>query len=404
MFSIFKRKNHYICTAYIFVVLYFLSLIPAQFEVLDPVGKALSDFQLTDLVFSELREKQKPDTNIVLVNIAQFNRAQIAKQLNIINSFKPKVIGLDAFFFHKKNFKEDVPLMMALSETKNLVMVTDLVAPDKTGLCFDSAITSHTQFHRFGTSGFADMRTSHEGFRTVRDFVPKFCLNDTTAYSFAAQIVSIFDPEAFQQLVKRDRVEETINWKGNYTHFFSIEADDLLEKNIDFSFLKDKIVLMGYLGNNRVGEPTLEDAFFTPLNAIPAGRSFPDMQGVTIHANIISQIIGRRYIETTPIWLNAIIAIVLVFLNVSLFMWVGEFYKVYYDLITKLLILVEVSLLFSLNLVSLLYFDLKVDLTVAIIAIIFSGDLTELYVGSLKDIGLMMLKKIKTLIEKKPTT
>ena len=34
----------------------------------------------------------------------------------------------------------------------------------------------------------------------------------------------------------------------------------------------------------------------------------------------------------------------------------------------------------------LLYFELKIDLTIAMIALLFSGDLTELYVGSLKGI------------------
>ena len=396
------RVHNYICTIYIFFVLYLLALIPAQFELLDPIGKALSDYELTDMVFSELRDEQVPDTNIILVNIGSLDRAGIAHQINIINKYEPKVIGIDAFFRNKKDFDQDIGLIMALSQCKNLVMVSDLTTPNGTGTCFDSITTSHHQFNQFSANGFADMKTSSEGFRTVRDFVPRYCVADTgEALSFAGKIVQLFDTNAYQNLQKRNNELETINWLGDNTKFFRLDVKDILENKNDLSFLKGKIVLLGYLGSNYLGEPSLEDTFFTPLNDIPAGRTYPDMYGVTIHANIISMLLQNKYIETIPFWMNGLIAFVLVFLNVSLFMWVGEHYKIYYDLITKVLILIEVSIIFALNIICLLKFNLKADFTLAIITVIFSGDLTELYVGSLRDIGLKLVEWSKTKLHKK---
>lgn len=398
------KINHYICTLYIFLVLYLLALIPAQFELLDPVGKALSDFELTDLVFSKLRHDPSPDTNVVLINIGTLSRQGIARQISEINKHQPKIIAIDAFFRSKKDFDQDISLIMALSQVKNLVMVSDLYDPNKKGNCFSSLKTSHPQFNQFAINGFAEMKTSSEGFRTVRDFVPQFCVGDSNATSFAGEIVKIYDKDAYTDLLKRNNSMETINWLGDNSKFFRLDAKEVLSGEIDLSFVKDKIVLLGFLGSNYLGEKSLEDTFFTPLNSIPAGRANPDMYGVTIHANIISMILRRDYIQTIPFTLNALIAFILVFLNVSLFMWVGNNYKVYYDLITKVLILIEVALLFAINIFTLLNFNLKADLTLAIVAIIFSGDLTELYVGSLKDIGLMFLDKIKPFFKRKQAT
>ena len=67
----------------------------------------------------------------------------------------------------------------------------------------------------------------------------------------------------------------------------------------DLSFIKDKIVLLGFMGIN-LNDKTFEDIFFTPLNERYAGKSFPDMYGVVIQANIISMILNKKYINTMP--------------------------------------------------------------------------------------------------------
>ncbi len=386
------RKSAYICTLFVLGFIYLLYIIPAQFDLLDPVNKALKDFQMSDLVFSKLRDDPPPDTNIVLVNIGHLDRAGIAKQISNIAKYEPAIVGLDVLLFKKKDFERDIALIMALSQLDNLVMVTDLTNLNEDATCFDSVAVSHPQFSNFARNGYADMTTSAEGYRTVREFAPKFCAKDSTHLAFSVVIAKMFDSLAYERLMERGKEREVINFRGNYKKFFRLDVDEALDENADFSFVKGKIVLFGYLGTPVLGTPTLEDSFFTPLNEIPAGRSAPDMYGVTLHANIISMILSGNYIGSTPLWLDMLIAFIIVFLNVSLFIWIAERAKVYYDLITKMLIVVEVVILFAINLLTLLYFDFKLDLTIAIVAVIFTGDLTELYIGSLRDLAIRAMK------------
>lgn len=392
MKHVFNLHN-VICSAFIISVIYILALLPAQFEVLDPVGKALEDFQLSDIVFTELRENPPARDDIVLVNIKHFDRGTIGKQIEAINEHNPAIVGIDAFFKEKKDFEKDFRLMLSLGATDSLVMVTKLLKPDKEGECFDSLQTSHPQFIENAQSGFANFITSPGVFKTTREFAPHFCLQDTTDLSFTSKIAQMYDSDAFDYLMARGNKEETINWRGNYKKFYSIEGEDVFDEDFDLSFIEGKIVLLGFLGEREIGEPSLEDTFFTPLNEVTGGRSVPDMFGVTVHANILSQILDKDYINTLPEWLSLLVAVILLYLNVSFFIWVGNNYKIYYDLITKSIQIVEVIILFGINLMALAVFQFKADFTVAIVAVLFCGDLTELYVGSLIDIGKNIKKR-----------
>ncbi len=390
------RKSVLICTIFIFLFLGLLSKIPVQFEskLLDPIGNALRDFELTDLVFSQLREDQRIDTNIVLVNIGHLSRSEIGKQIEILNQYKPKVIGIDAFFRSKKDFSEDIPLIMSLSQVENLVLVSDLEKPTRDFTCFDSLSTSHPQFNQFAANGFADVITDDESFRTIRQFSPQFCFQDSSLLSFPVKLAQIFDSAAVEKLLTRGNERESINWRGNFTKFYSIDYPELLNEDMDYSFIKDKIVIMGFMGERVIGEPSLEDTFFTPMNPQSAGRAYPDMYGVTVHANTVSMILNQDYINNPPAWAAFVIAFIILYLNVAVFIWVGDHYKLYYDLITKVVILVEVALLLGTVIFILNSFNFRLNLSITIIALVFSGDLTELYVGSLRGLSIKGLRKL----------
>ncbi|MFT4754509.1 MAG: CHASE2 domain-containing sensor protein [Salibacteraceae bacterium] len=400
--NILTRKSVLICTLFIFLFLGFLSKIPIQFEskLLDPIGNALKDFELTDLVFSQLRTTQTIDTNIVLVNIGHLSRSQIGKQIEILNRYEPKVIGMDAFFRSKKEFREDIQLIMALSQVQNLVLVSDLENRNEMNTCFDTMTTSHPQFNQFAKNGFADLITDEESFRTIRQITPLFCLADSLVQSFSLVLAQIYDSASVNYLLKRNNEREAINWKGNHSKFYTLDSQELLNEEADFSFIKDKIVIMGFMGGRELGEPSLEDTFYTPLNPQSAGRAFPDMYGVTVHANAVSMILNRDYINVLPEWVDLLIAFILLYFNVAIFIWIGEKFKLYYDLVTKILILVEVALLLGGVIFILLYFQIRLNLTIAIIAIIFSGDLTELYIGSLRGLTIKGLRKLGLKLKK----
>lgn len=398
--KIFLRKSVLICTAFIFGFLTVLANIPLQFEFLDPIGKALKDFEMTDMVFSQLRPQQTIDTNIVLVNIAHLSRAEIGKQIEVLNKHEPKAIGIDAFFRKKKEFADDIPLIMAMSQTKNLVLVSDLEELNEKTLHWDSISNSHSQFNQFAINGFADVVTSSESFRTIRKVAPVHYYKDSLVLSFPTVLAQILDSAAVENYLARKNETELINWRGNYTKFFSLDAHEVLDEQFDLSFIKGKIVLLGFLGEHALGEPSLEDTFYTPMNPESAGRANPDMYGVTVHANTISMILNQDYINTTPWWVDAVIAFILVYMNVAIFIWIGDKYKLYYDLITKFLILGEVAVIFLVIILALLNFQLKINITVAVIALVFSGDLTELYIGSLRGMALNFGRKLGIDVDK----
>lgn len=392
---LFNYRSNFFCTGFILIVVYLLVKLPAQFDLLDPIGEALNDFELTDMVFSQLKENPPPDTHIVLVNIGTLDRSGIAEQIKALNKFKPKIIGIDVFFRERRDFRSDIELMLALQEVENLVLVSDLLDPDSASNCFQGMSSSNVIFTGNASLGFAEMKTTAEGYKTVREFVPFSCVKDSATAAFSVVVAGKFDSASVDLLKRRHNEREVINWKGNYRNFYQLDVKDILNPESDLSFIKDKIVLMGFMGEHQLGEPSLEDTFFTPLNPIPAGRSYPDMYGVTLHANIISMILEREYIFQFPWWGDILITIVLLYLNVALFIYIAERKKVYYDLITKSLILIEIIVLFALSILLLLYFHVKLDFTFAILTILLSGDLTELYVGSLRELSKNAIQKMR---------
>jgi len=330
------------------------------------------------------------------VNIARLNRASIGKMLEIIGKHKPAVVGIDAFF-RKEKGAEDFALMMRMSQIEQLVLVSELDSAGEDGDSWNSVNYSNPMFMDFAQSGFANVITgeqTHGGFRTVRDFVPYFNVNDTVVPNFTSKIVSLFDSSAYNDLMLRSNHLEPIKWRGNYTKFFHLDYNQVLEGQFDPSIITDKIILFGYIGDYVGGQDSYIDKFFTPMNDRPAGRTYPDMYGIVVHANVISMILNSDYIHKAPSWLNMLHAVLIGYLNVLLFIWVARRYKHLSDLITKpfqifeLIVLVFISVIFVLN------YQVKFNLTLTLIIIAFSGDLTELYYGSVKGLALKQWNKI----------
>jgi CHASE2 domain-containing sensor protein len=276
-----------------------------------------------------------------------------------------------------------------------LVLVSGIHSGNEETGCFDSVSFSNPMFNEHAINGFANVEASNAGagYRTVKGFFPSLCVSDSSYPNFSASVVKIFDPEAYAKLQSRKHENEVINWRGHYDKFYALDYDDVLNEKFDLSFIKGKIVLMGYIGQS-LGERDLVDIFFTPQNHRVAGRSYPDTYGVVVHANIISMILHENYISQLPIWATYILIAILTYLNISLFLYVAEHKKMYYDLITKGIQILEVIILMYLIVVFMLDYHMKVHLTLLFVAILLSGDLTELYAASLKPMTLKYLSRL----------
>src|SRR6185436_12378829 len=86
-----------IITLFVFVTMWGANKLAdlKMFTAFDVIGQSLKDFQLTDYAFSYLRPDPLVDDRIVLINIGELSRREIAQQIGIITQFKPKVIAID---------------------------------------------------------------------------------------------------------------------------------------------------------------------------------------------------------------------------------------------------------------------------------------------------------------------
>jgi hypothetical protein len=257
-------------TIFTMIVLWILSQIEINSDVLNPVSKTFGDFQTTDLYFSQFKEGENADTNIVLVNIGNLDRAGIAEMVNKINTFNPRVIGIDAFFRKPKDREGDSLLADAFSKVKNLVLVSKVSKCD--GKICDSLETSHPMFCQYAETGMSNMISEgYDKFKTSREFskyeiyrkkVRQYGPDnkmyferqvDTIELDFAAKLAGYINPAAVNALLERKDSVEVINYAGNMeTHgdvnpnasikYFALDVGQIFEME-DLSLVKDKIVL-----------------------------------------------------------------------------------------------------------------------------------------------------------------
>jgi CHASE2 domain-containing sensor protein len=387
-------------TAFIFGLMWAIFNI-SQFEIFDafdPIGEALSDFESSDIAFSQIRDPEEVHANedIVIVNISKpylVNRARLAQMVNNINKYEPKVIGIDMFFEHPKpDTLGDLALAEAYSKVKNLVMVTKFQENLETATN-TWEIISNPMFISNAHLGFANLNTEaakQEDFKVCRSFPPSRVVDGEEAMAFAVQIANLVDPEKAQNFLKRNNEWETINYKGNIPDYHQatrfggkfafLDWDDALEENFDPMMIKDKIIIFGETGENFF-DTSWDDKFFTPLNNNYAGKTNPDMYGVVIHANIVGMILDEDPINEMPEWLDALLGIILCFVNIVVFSWVYRRLPRWYDGITKLIQLMELMVLFFIIIYLFAEYSFKVNLTFGLAAVALAGDGLEVFYG-----------------------
>lgn len=460
-----KKRNIYfnidniLITLLVFVRLAIIVVIPFAFKAINPIGEALKDFNLTDLVFSQLRDETKvpPNTNIVIIDVGdarECDRGCIATEIMAINRYKPKVLALDMFFRAEKKANEDQImkdslLETALNQSKNLIMASQMIYNPETG-AFTELRQSHPKFTKNAIPAFVNVITDEGKIkkgqiskRTVRTFTIKeriidtlykydtlrfkskeeflkyekllqenklhprtildshfiakpkpFKVIDSMHYSFPYHVVRLFDKKKAEKALARKKKKDIINYYGNVSigrlKFQYIPREELLsvyetisfyEQKIKAGFnldeneqaeynnalegaknhekiIKDKIVLMGIVPLIDISDPTslanitYEDTYYTPLNPNYVGRSYPDMYGLMIHANVIAMMLDENYINQSPLWVTITLAIVGTFFSVLFFSYLFNHYEVVYRLGRKTIqFIIGVSMLFILVIV-----------------------------------------------------
>ena len=368
------------------------------FDLFDPIGDMFSDFELTDIVFSQLQDDPIADERIVMVNIGNLPREGIARQIEIINRYDPAVIGLDVMLDAPKEWPEDSAITRVLSETPNIVIGEKLVGFDEKTGGFEMTVKPEDHIAQAANLGYVNLITNaevQEDLKMCREFTPSEQVAGETRYAFPVRLAYEYDSAKTEKFLARNNDIETVNYRGNIISFstanygmkyFALDVYDVFDENFTADLFKDKIVIMCFMGEYLGDTETTEDFYFTPMNVNYVGKAKNDMFGGVIHANIISQILDEDNIDQMSERAEIILAILFCLFNVFLFKIIYGAMPKWYDGITKIFQLFEVMVLASLMIYLLLIFNYKADFSLSMIVIALSGDSLEVYHGVVKNL------------------
>jgi CHASE2 domain-containing sensor protein len=400
-------------TIFVFGMLWAVSLVSDLniFSAFDTISQALKDTELTDYAFNKLRPDPTVDERIVLVNFGTLKRREVAQLLQNISQFKPRVVGMDALYNCEGGLRDSINcpqlldtlgnlmLSSAIQDAGNVVLGSKLMQTDSLGRIdtndMDSIEMSDPVFTNYVQTGFVNIPTDatyQEDVKISRTILPSRIVNGKKELAFSVRMAMMYDSVKTKKFLARGKDEEIINFRGNIevrqlrinslkneetattnfgTMFFVVDADDVLTGNVSPELFKDKIVVMGYLGDY-LGDDAWEDKFFTPLNKKLGGRANPDMFGPVVHSNVVAMILNEDYVDVLADWQKYAIAILVCFLTVALFMTIDEKLPIWYDALSVIIQLVLIAILMFIIIYVFADYSMKLelDLTIGIIALV----------------------------------
>ena len=370
-----KRKKYsleyLIINLFVFVGIWLLSFVVFNVSLFDQFTQAFRDFTLTDIYYSQILNKNKIYKGpLVLINIENKNREEIAFLLQRLEEGKPKVVALDLIFPDKKDSASDELLKQTLHQYNNLVLPY-IAAFDK-----NTIETKNNEFFQVKSTAFVNLVGEHREYSTVRYYCPIY----NNIPSFTTAVIQMYDPLKAALLLKRGQQKTEIRYFGNLQNFAYQTFDEVMNPSFNPDALKDKIVLIGYMGlENGKTNPLDEDKFFTPLNPQLSGRSHPDMYGSVMNANIIRMALDKDHIYAFPSWLNWTLAFMLSWVLLPMFVRWYVHKAVWFHLFTMF-----IQLLFSIFFVFFTIWlyalaNIKIESSAVLIAILLMGDFLLFY-------------------------
>ncbi len=410
----------FLITIFVFFMMYGANQLTSinLFSAFDVIGLALKDFELTDYAFSNLRPDPVVEERIILVNIGTLSRREIAQQIQIINQYKPRVIGFDGFFDCEGGLRDSVNcpalldtlgnlmLSSALQDARNFVLGAKLLQTDSLAQIdtdvYDSLEISDPMFSDYASRGFVSLPTNatyQEDVKLCRSIFPSMQVAGKEELAFSVQIAMLFDSVKTKKFLARKKAEEVINFRGNIevrqlrlksikndetattnfkTMFYVVDVEEMLRGEVLPEMFKDNIVMMGYLGDY-LGDPSWDDKFYTPLNKKVAGRAHPDMFGLVLHANAVTMILNEDYVGELSIWSQYAVAFLVCLLTVALFIFIDRKLPIWFDALSVIIQLTELLIIISFIIFAFASWSLKLDLSVALAVSAFVGPCYDIF-------------------------
>ncbi|WP_411894869.1 CHASE2 domain-containing protein [Winogradskyella sp. A2] len=339
----------------------------------NPIHQAFEDFSFLDVFYSEkLEESNKIADDVILLNIENHGRDIIAPLLETILEEDPKVVGFDVILEkHQTHNYADTLLRKLLQNEK---VITSFSYENNT------IINNESFFNLPKESGFVNFNYN-DNTNVIREFEAYKEIAGKTRSSFATMIAKKYlKSKKWKKYNYEEKLQDAqyIKYKGNIESFPVLTANDFLFGESK-SFLKDKVVIIGYLGKeNSDNKSDINDKFWTPLNSRIAGKSDRDMYGAVVHANIVDMLINNDLIhKVSNLWLG-IITFVCMYLSTMFYMKLNKKYKISYRTRKQ-----TYQFIFSVSLLVLVFWLLTIDILLRpfliIVGVLVAGSYFKYY-------------------------
>ncbi len=369
------ERDTIFATIWVFIFIFGLGLIPLNLGILNPIKLGLKDFDFNDIYYSKSKntDKIKLDNRVTIINTGYADREGIAAMIDKVASYKPKVMGLDFLFSGPKDPVKDSILRETINRNKNLVLAVKFQL-DSAGKFMTAGNYFKTDSTKFGYVNFPTKGDQE----TIRTYFPFKSDKHTSLPSFTSALVKVYDSAAYKKVEKKGDKQIIINYSRQYNYdnkkYWVIE--DVMNTPVDESTIKDRIVLFAYVNAN---PNDIEDKKFTPMNEKFAGKSWPDMNGIVVHANIISMVLDKTYIKKVPSWINFLIGVVVCWLFMSFFIRYYLESHIWFHLVAKIVQVFSAILFIWLGVIVFERYRVKVDMKLSILVIIMAVDVIYFY-------------------------
>lgn len=360
---------------FLFAAILILAYITFEASFFNPLKKAFSDFSFSNIYFTRMADTTRIDTNVILVNTGNLTRLEQARLISNLSKYHPKVIGIDHLYLVEK--PDDSVFIEAIRNAPPIV--TACALSDFRDEKYTSLLKSapHLPFRYIG---FANFPVDEPQMSTIRHTLLNYTIDKDTLYSLALSIVRKYDSLRFIKAKRWINENQLINYSGNLSCFINLEGRHYLDSAADLNIIRDKIVLLGYMGDSLNTSPLkLEDIFYTPMNTRIAGHSYPDMYGVVIHANVISMILQDKFIYCVPFFYEGLFAFVFIFLQLLWVVKLAQKQKEHSEVLVVILQYVSSGVLLYLYFMLFAKARISFDMTLTIVGLIAMKLAVEIY-------------------------
>ena len=288
-----ELSRHIVISLLSFGLISFMAAIALNVSFLNPLSKAISDFNFTDVYYQILQEHNDYEYNedIVIVDLTPLeSRTAIAEALQQIEDCNPKVIGVDCVF---EGLRDDTlgseKICQVAAEYNNIVFSCKYLDYLNDSLGYTVAVRSFFTEFLDVEQGFTNMQYSLYGSMARLVSLGRKFDGEVTA-SFIAKVVN----HTLDKPLPLEDKDQRINFTP--TIFTKVHPDSISNYADQ---IKDKIVLLG----------TLEDEY--DMHITPMGK----MAGVELLAYAGQTLQDRNEVRTFPGWLEIIVSFLVVLLT-----------------------------------------------------------------------------------------